>query len=106
MRGVPRERRAEDARRARDDPDQIGLRVEVEVVEDAEALAQRCRQHAGTRGGGDEGEGAQRVLQRARVHALVDHEVHREVLHRGIEQLLHRPREPVHFVDEHDVAGA
>src|SRR5512134_562121 len=75
---LPRPRRVdarlEDGRRAGHDAGQLRLRVEVEVVEDAEPLPQRRRQHAGSGGGRDQGERPQRVLERARVHALVDDE--------------------------------
>jgi hypothetical protein len=100
MRGV------QDGGRARHDPGQLLLGIEVQVVEDAEALAKRRRQHARPRRRRHQRERTQRVLQRARVHALVDDEVDREVLHGRIEQLLHRPRQPVDLVDEHHVVLA
>jgi hypothetical protein len=73
------------------------------VVEDAEPLAQRGRQHAGPGGGGHQGERLQPVLDGARVHAPLHHEVDREVLHGRVEQLLDHARQAVDLVDEEHV---
>ena len=53
----------------------------------------------------DQGEALQPEPVAARVHAFVEHEIDREVLHGRVEQLLHRFGEPVDLVDEQDVAG-
>ena len=112
MRGVPRELRGpprfdrctEDACRTHDDTDEVRLRVEVEVVKDAETLAERCGEHARSRGGAHESEAIQAVLDAARVDALVHDEVDDEVLHGRVEQLLHDTRQAMDLVDEQDVA--
>ena len=116
MRGVPRlrardlaralgvDRHAQDARRARDDELEVGLRVEVEAVDDAEAAAQRRRQQARARGGRDQREGLERDLHRARARPAADHEVEALVLERGVEDLLDLGVEPVDLVDEEDLA--
>jgi hypothetical protein len=51
------DRDPEDARRARDDEVQVGVRVEVEPVDDAEPAAQGRGEETGPGGGGDQGEG-------------------------------------------------
>ncbi len=61
--------------------------VVIEMVHDAEALAQRRGQHAGTRRRADEREALQRQLKRLRIRAAVDDEVDLKILHRGIEKL-------------------
>ena len=81
-------------------------RVEVEVMEDPEALAQRRAEHAGPGGGADQGEGPERDTHGAGVEPLVDHEVDREILHRRVEQLLHRAGQAVDLVDEQHVVLA
>jgi hypothetical protein len=82
MRGVPRERRAisrapsasigdaEDAGRACDDAREVGNRVELQPLHDAEAVAQRRGQQAGARGRADQREGRQVELDRTRRRAL------------------------------------
>ena len=75
-------------------------------MEDPEALPQRRRQHAGPRGGRHQGERPEGVLEGARVHPLVHDEVDGEVFHRGIQQLLDRPWEPMDLVDEEHVVLA
>ncbi len=115
MRGVPRARRAiscaavrgdlrlENRRRAVHDPRELDFGVEIQVMEDPEALAQRRREHAGARRRRDEREGPERVLERAGVEPLVDDEVDGEVFHRRIQKLLDGARQPVDLVDEEDV---
>ena len=74
--------------------------VEVEPVDDAEARAQRRRQQPGARRRADQRELLQRHLHRARARPLADDDVELVVLHRRIEDLLDRRRQPVDLVDE------
>ena len=112
MRGVPRERRAispppsssigtprmRAERRTISSMSVVG--VEVEPVDDPEARAQRRGQQAGARRRADQRELLQRHLHRPRARALADHDVELVVLHRRIEDLLDRRRQPVDLVDE------
>jgi hypothetical protein len=74
------------------------------MMEDTEPLAERRGQHPGPRGRPYHGEGAERDAHGSGVETLVHDEVDREVLHGGVEQLLHHPRQPMDFVHEEDVA--
>ena len=116
MRGVPRERCAISrapsassvtprisAARARIEASSSGD-VVVEPRDEAEAVAQRTGDEAGARGRADEREAREVEPDRARRRALADHDVELEVLHRGIEHFLDRPRQAVHLVDEQHVA--
>ena len=118
MRGVPRLRGADLARglgrrsrmarmprRAVDDLGEGRDVVEVEPQRDAEAAVQRLREQARPRRRPDQREGREVDLHRARHRAFADQDVEAEVLHRGIEDLLDRGREPVDLVDEEDVPG-
>ena len=60
------------------------------MVDDAEAIAQRRREHAGTRRRAHEREPLERQLQRFGVGAAVDDEVDLEIFHRRIEVLFDR----------------
>ena len=104
-RGVVVDRHAEDPRRAPDDLDDVGLVVEVQPVDDAEARAQRRRQQPRARGGADQRELLQLHLHRSRARALADHDVELEVLHRRIEDLLDGGRHAVDLVDEQHLVG-
>ena len=118
MRGVPRDRRAisraasvvdrdaQDARRAADDLFDVGFRVEVEAMDDAEPRAQRRRQQPSPRRRADQRERLQRHLDRSRARPLADDDVELEVLHRRIEDLLDRRRQAVNLVDEEHFALA
>ncbi len=117
MRGVPRLRCAivaragrldphvEDARAALDDVLQFGGLVVIEVVHQAEAVAQRRGEHPRARRRADEREAFERQLQRFRIRAAVDDEVDLEIFHRRIEILFDHRAEPVNLVDEQHVAG-
>ena len=72
----------------------------VEPVLDAEAVAQRRRQQAGARGGADERERRQVQRDDPRAGARADRDRQLAVLHRGIEGLLDRARQPVDLVHE------
>ena len=57
------------------------------------------------RRGADERELGQIQPQAARAGPFADHDIQREVLHRGIEHLLHRVAQAVNLVDEQHVAA-
>ena len=116
MRGVPRDRSA--IRRApsasmgtpRMPADRMHDRlefvdvVEVEPADEPEPVAQRPGDQPGAGGGPDQGEPGQVEPDAAGGRALADEDVELEVLHGRIEDLLHRPVQPVDLVDEEDVA--
>src|SRR5450759_1485041 len=103
-RGVVRDLEAEDRGGSVDDGAQVLFRVEVEAVDRPEAVAQRPADPTGTRGRAHDRERPQGEAQRACRRPLADHHVERAVLHGRVEDLLHRPVEPVDLVDEEDVA--
>ena len=94
----------EDRRRAFDDRGQLWLGVEVEPVGRPEAVTQRGADPAGAGRGADDGERLEAEPERPGRWALADHHVERVVLHRRVEDLLHRAVQPVDLVDEQDVA--
>jgi hypothetical protein len=98
------ERDAEDARRALDDGDEVVGVVVVEAGDEPEAVAQRAGDEPGAGGGADEREAREVEADRARGRALADHDVELEVLHRRVEHLFDRARQPVDLVDEEHVA--
>jgi hypothetical protein len=81
-------------------------RIEAEPLHQAEAGPHRRREHAEARGGTDQREALQRHRDRLRVRPFGDPDVHPEVFHRRIEELLERGLEPVDLVDEQHVTGA
>ncbi len=97
-------RQPEDAGRTADDGGQVLAGVELQALDDAEAVAQRVGQHAGAGGGADQGEGRQVELDRAGSRALADHDVELEVLHGRIEHFLDHRRQAMDLVDEQHVA--
>ena len=103
-RGVGGERELQDAGAAGDDFDQVFDFVELEAQRDAEAVAQRLRDHAGARRRADERERGEVDLHRARGRAFADDEVELEILHRGVEDFFDRGVQAVDLVDEEDVA--
>ncbi len=102
--GLVRHLDSEDPGRAADDRDEVLLGVEVEPVDRPEAIAQRPADAARPGGGADDRERPQGESQRSRRGPLPDHDVEGEVLHRRVEDLLHRPVEAVDLVDEEHVA--
>ena len=116
MRGVPRERaaisreasgvsgRVQDARAAAYDFDQVFDFVELEAQRNAETVAQRLGDHAGTRRRADERERGEVDLHRARRRAFADDEVELKILHRGIEDFFDGGVQAMDLVDEEDVA--
>ena len=115
MRGVPRERRAISSAPCgsisilRSPAERVTIlrqlrrRVELEARDDAEAIAQRVREHPGARRRADQRERRQVELDAARRRPFADHDVDLEVLERRIEDLLDDRREPVDLVDEQHV---
>ena len=95
----------QDGGRSLHDPHQVDHGVEVEMVHDPEAVAQRAGEQADPRGGTDQREGWQVDLDRAGHRPLADDDVDAEVLHGLVENLLERRLQPVDLVDEQD-AGA
>src|SRR5262245_19243274 len=97
------ERDAEDAGGALEDGDQVLGLVVVEPADEPEAVPKGPRDQAGAGRGTHEREPGQVESDRARRRPLPDDDVELEVLHRGVQDLLHRAGEPVHLVDEEDV---
>ena len=91
------------AGRAAQDLDEFRRAIEAQMVRDAEAIAQRLREQAWTRGRANERERLERHRHHARVHPAVDCEVDAEVLHRGIDVLLDRRGQAMDLVDEEHV---
>ncbi len=101
---VRRHADAEDAGATIDDLLELFHRIEIQPHRNAEAVAQRIGEQAGARGGADQREGREVDLHRARRRPLADDQIELEILHRRIEDFLHRRIEPVDFVDEQHVA--
>ena len=97
---------ADDLGGAGDDDAQLVVGVELQAEKDSEARAERRREQAGARGGGDEGEGANLHDVGARGGALADDDVQLVVLQRGVELLFEDGLEAVDFVEEEDLALA
>ncbi len=101
---VGRHADAEHARAAIDDELELGLGIEVEPHRDAETVAQRVGEEAGARCRPHQGELGEIDLHRTRRRPRPDDQVELKILHRGIEDFLHRRIEPVDLVDEQNVA--
>ena len=95
---------AQHARGADDDAGEVAGAVVLEPVLEAEAVAQRRGQQPGAGGGADQREGRELERDDARAGAGADRDRELAVLHRGIERLLDRAREPVDLVDEEHAA--
>ncbi|CAM2144510.1 hypothetical protein PT2222_160067 [Paraburkholderia tropica] len=95
--------RAEQRGRALHDAREFARVVELEPRDDAEAVAQRVREHARARGRADERERLEIELHAARGRPFADHDVDLIVLERRIQDFLDDRREPVNFVDEQHV---
>ena len=74
--------------------------VEIHVVDEIEALPQSGGQGARARRGAHGREYLEREVDGAGHGAAIDDEVHAVVLHRGVEEFLHRAGHPVDLVDE------
>jgi len=93
----------EDAGGALDDSGQRGDVVEVEPQRDPEAGVERLGEKPRPRRRADQSERGQVHLDRPGHRAFADDDVEAEVLHRRVEDLLDRRREPVDLVHEEDV---
>ena len=80
------------------------VRVELQPLHDAEAIAQRRGQQTRARGRAHQRERLQRQLDGARRRAFADHDVELEILHRRIQHFFDHRREPMDLVDEQHVA--
>src|SRR5690606_32613235 len=70
---------ADDAGRTTHDAGQLGRRIELQALDDTEAIAQGCGQQPGAGGRADQGERRQVELDRARRRTFADHDVDLEV---------------------------
>ncbi|MCY1425097.1 hypothetical protein D9M71_408770 [compost metagenome] len=95
--------KAKDVGRAADDGAQILVVVELQALDDTEAVTQRVGQHAGTGSSPHQGEGWQIELDRTGCRAFADHDVELEVLHGRVKHFFDHRRQPVDFVDEQHV---
>ena len=84
---------------------QLLRRIHLQTEDDAEAVAQRRGERARARRRADEREPGQIQPDAARARPLADHDIQRVILHRRVEHLLHRMRQPVYLVDEEHVAA-
>src|SRR5690606_39400836 len=80
------------------------LAIELQTLNDTEAVTQRVGQHAGAGGGTDQGEGWQIELDRPRGRTFADHDIELIVLHRRVENLLDYRRKAVNFIDKEHIA--
>ncbi len=94
------DRVTEDSRRAGENLEQGILSIELEVEHDAKSVSQRTGQQTLTGGCSDHGECGQVEPDGAGRRALTHQDIDLLVLHRGIQDLLDRPRQPVDLVDE------
>ena len=94
----------QDPCRAADDGGQVLHPVELQALDDAEAVAQGRGEQPGPGGGPHQGEGRQVQLDGARRRALADHDVELVVLHGRVEDLLHHRPQAVDLVHEEDIA--
>jgi hypothetical protein len=94
----------EDTGGAADDLGEVVGRVIGEPLHQAEARAHRRRQQSEPGGGADQREALERHGNGLGVRPVGDADVHAVVFHRRIEELLEHRAQPVHLVDEQDVA--
>ena len=92
------------ARARHDDLSQFVGVVVVEAFDEAEPVAERARDHAGTGRGTDERERRHRQPDAGRRGPLAHHDVELEVLHGRVQDLFDGPREAVDLIDEQEVA--
>ena len=67
-------------------------------------IAQRCRQTTRPRRRTDDRKPRQVQPDGARRRSLADDDIQLEILHRRIQNLLHRPAEAMNFIDEQNIA--
>ena len=87
------DRRPEDAGPAPHDRLELGVGVKIQANWNAEPVAERCGQKPEPSCGADEGEARQVDPHRARRRSLTDDQIKLVLLHRRIEDLLHRRRQ-------------
>ena len=97
-------RHAQQAGAAPDDGGDRHPVIEVEPVHRAKPVPQRRAEHRVAGGGADQGEARHGETDAAGARPPAQDDIQREVLHRRVQHLLRRPRQPVHLVDEQDVA--
>ena len=95
---------AQDAGRPGDDGLELVDLIVIETPDEAEPVAQGSGDQPGPGGGPHQSEPGKVEPDAPRRGPLADEDVQLEVLHGRIEDLLHRPVEPVDLVDEQDVA--
>lgn len=93
----------ECASAASDDAFEFAGAVEIETLDDAEAVAQGGCEEGEAGGGADERERFDGEPQTAGGRAFADQDVEGEILHRWVEHLFDATGEAVDFVDEEDV---
>src|SRR6185295_3477286 len=96
---------AQDPRGAGDDLDEVVGRIVVQPLHEAEARAHRRRQQAEARRRADQREALELHRNRLGVRAVGDADIDVILFHRGVEELFERRTQPVHLVDEQDVAA-
>ncbi len=74
--------------------------IEIDMIVQAEAVAQRGREKSGAGGGADEGESFQRDIYDFGEGAFIHDEIDFEILHGGIDEFLDGGRKAMDFVDE------
>ena len=104
QRAIVAERHAQNARSAPHDLFQFLDGVEIQPYGNAETVAQRIGQQTEPRRRRNQREFGKIDLDRARRRPFADDQVELVVLHRRIEDLLHRRVQPVDLVDEQHVA--
>ena len=102
-RGILIDRQTENARRARDDEQQLVRRVVLESQRDTETIAHRRGQKSRACRRTHQRERCEIEPERTRSWPLTNHDVDSAVLHRGIQELLDGTRKPMHLIDEEDV---
>ena len=90
----------EDIRRAKNNLLQLLNGIILEVADHAEAVAERRGQHARPRRRADERKMGQIEADGPGRRALPDHDIDRKIFHRGIEDLLDLPVQPVDLIDK------
>ena len=96
-------RQAENAGRATNDGRQVVDVIKLQTLDDAKTVAQRIGQHAGARGGANQGKRRQIQLDRACGRAFADHDVELEVLHGWIKDFLDNRRQAMDFIDKQHI---
>ena len=93
----------DDAGRSSHDLLQLVVVVIVEPGDEPEPVAKWPGDHARAGGGADQGERRHRQPDARCRRPLAHHDVELEVLHRRVQDLLHRSRQAVDLVDEEDI---